>query len=73
MDAGGGNLPVGVVFPWSLSAPKCGFIKGNEKIVKLLDRVKPEILALRETIITVRTIEILPLRETITVRIIQRS
>uniref|UniRef100_A0A4W5L5Z4 Proteasome activator complex subunit 2 n=1 Tax=Hucho hucho TaxID=62062 RepID=A0A4W5L5Z4_9TELE len=34
-------------------APKCGFIKGNEKIVKLLDRVKPEILALRETIITV--------------------
>ncbi|NP_001290963.1 proteasome activator complex subunit 2 [Esox lucius] len=34
-------------------APKCGFIKGNEKIVKLLDKVKPEILALRETIITV--------------------
>ncbi|CAB1349627.1 unnamed protein product [Coregonus sp. 'balchen'] len=34
-------------------APKCGFIKGNEKIVKLLDTVKPEILALRETIITV--------------------
>uniref|UniRef100_A0A4W5L3P0 Proteasome activator complex subunit 2 n=1 Tax=Hucho hucho TaxID=62062 RepID=A0A4W5L3P0_9TELE len=34
-------------------SPKCGFIKGNEKIVKLLDRVKPEILALRETIITV--------------------
>ncbi|XP_023994452.1 proteasome activator complex subunit 2 [Salvelinus sp. IW2-2015] len=34
-------------------APSCGFIKGNEKIVKLLDRVKPEILALRETIITV--------------------
>ncbi|XP_071369085.1 proteasome activator complex subunit 2 [Centroberyx affinis] len=34
-------------------APKCGFIKGNEKIMKLLDRVKPEIVALRETIITV--------------------
>ncbi|XP_062335873.1 proteasome activator complex subunit 2 [Osmerus eperlanus] len=34
-------------------APKCGFIKGNEKIVMLLDRVKPEILALRETCITV--------------------
>ncbi|XP_056155055.1 proteasome activator complex subunit 2 [Lampris incognitus] len=34
-------------------APKCGFIKGNEKIVKLLDEVKPEIVALRETIITV--------------------
>ncbi|KAK6299802.1 hypothetical protein J4Q44_G00298350 [Coregonus suidteri] len=54
VDAGGGNLPVGgVVLPWSVSAPKCGFIKGNEKIVKLLDTVKPEILALRETIITV--------------------
>jgi len=34
-------------------APKCGFIKGNENIVKLLDRVKPEIAALRETIINV--------------------
>ncbi|CAL8311335.1 unnamed protein product [Merluccius merluccius] len=34
-------------------APKCGFIKGNEKIVLLLDRLKPEILSLRETIITV--------------------
>ncbi|XP_064819033.1 proteasome activator complex subunit 2-like [Oncorhynchus masou masou] len=34
-------------------APSCGLIKGNEKIVKLLDRVKPEILSLRETIITV--------------------
>ncbi|KAL1006310.1 hypothetical protein UPYG_G00070640 [Umbra pygmaea] len=34
-------------------APKCGFIKGNEKIVKLLDKVKPEIISLRETIITV--------------------
>ncbi|KAM6977317.1 proteasome activator complex subunit 2 [Aplochiton taeniatus] len=34
-------------------APKCGFIKGNEMILKLLDRVKPEIVALRETIITV--------------------
>ncbi|KAK2859823.1 hypothetical protein Q5P01_004443 [Channa striata] len=36
-----------------INAPKCGFIKGNEKIVQLLDRVKPEIVALRETIITV--------------------
>lgn len=35
------------------SAPKCGFIKGNEKIMMLLDRVKPEIVALRETIIIV--------------------
>ncbi|KAM3860510.1 proteasome activator complex subunit 2 [Diretmus argenteus] len=34
-------------------APKCGFIKGNEKIVQLLDKVKPEITALRETIIAV--------------------
>lgn len=34
-------------------APKCGFIKGNEKIMKLLERVKPEIFAIRETMITV--------------------
>ncbi|KAM8731310.1 proteasome activator complex subunit 2 [Acanthopagrus schlegelii] len=34
-------------------APKCGFIKGNEKILALLQRVKPEICAFRETIITV--------------------
>uniref|UniRef100_A0A2I4BSP7 Proteasome activator complex subunit 2 n=1 Tax=Austrofundulus limnaeus TaxID=52670 RepID=A0A2I4BSP7_AUSLI len=34
-------------------APKCGFIKGNEKIMLLLERVKPEIVALRETIIVV--------------------
>uniref|UniRef100_A0A8C6PBR2 Proteasome activator complex subunit 2 n=1 Tax=Nothobranchius furzeri TaxID=105023 RepID=A0A8C6PBR2_NOTFU len=34
-------------------APKCGFIKGNEKIMILLDRVKPEIVCLRETIIVV--------------------
>ncbi|KAG9332101.1 hypothetical protein JZ751_015877 [Albula glossodonta] len=33
--------------------PKCGFIKGNENIVKLLDRVKPEIRALKETCIMV--------------------
>lgn len=33
--------------------PKCGFIKGNEKIMMVLERVKPEIVALRETIITV--------------------
>ncbi|KAM9337440.1 proteasome activator complex subunit 2 [Symphorus nematophorus] len=32
-------------------APKCGYIKGNEKIMMLLDRVKPEIVALREAII----------------------
>lgn len=36
-----------------VSAPKCGFIKGNERIVKLLDIVKPEIMALKETCITV--------------------
>uniref|UniRef100_A0A3Q2STJ0 Proteasome activator complex subunit 2 n=1 Tax=Fundulus heteroclitus TaxID=8078 RepID=A0A3Q2STJ0_FUNHE len=36
-----------------LSAPKCGFIKGNEKIMLLLDRVKPEIVGLRETILVV--------------------
>lgn len=36
-----------------MSAPKCGFIKGNERIVKLLDIVKPEIMALKETCITV--------------------
>uniref|UniRef100_A0A3Q4MN97 Proteasome activator complex subunit 2 n=1 Tax=Neolamprologus brichardi TaxID=32507 RepID=A0A3Q4MN97_NEOBR len=35
------------------SAPKCGFIKGNEKITLVLERVKPEIVAFRETIITV--------------------
>lgn len=33
--------------------PKCGFIKGNEKIMMLLEKVKPEIIAFRETIITV--------------------
>ncbi|XP_070841910.1 proteasome activator complex subunit 2 [Chaetodon trifascialis] len=33
-------------------APKCGFIKGNEKIMLLLEKVKPEIVALREAIIT---------------------
>ncbi|XP_061096256.1 proteasome activator complex subunit 2 isoform X2 [Conger conger] len=33
--------------------PKCGYLKGNEKIVSLLDRVKPEIRALKETFITV--------------------
>lgn len=35
------------------SAPKCGFIKGNEKIMMLLEKVTPEIFAFRETIITV--------------------
>ncbi|XP_049421301.1 proteasome activator complex subunit 2 [Epinephelus fuscoguttatus] len=34
-------------------APKCGFIKGNEKIMALLEKVKPEIFAMRETMITV--------------------
>ncbi|XP_061568939.1 proteasome activator complex subunit 2 [Cololabis saira] len=34
-------------------APKCGFIKGNEKIMTVLERVKPEIVALRETIVVV--------------------
>ncbi|RVE58572.1 hypothetical protein OJAV_G00195560 [Oryzias javanicus] len=34
-------------------APKCGFIQGNEKIMNLLKGVKPEIVALRETIIIV--------------------
>ncbi|KAJ8276888.1 hypothetical protein GJAV_G00069020 [Gymnothorax javanicus] len=33
--------------------PKCGLLKGNEKIVNLLDRVKPEIRALQETCIMV--------------------
>ncbi|CAF98731.1 unnamed protein product, partial [Tetraodon nigroviridis] len=33
--------------------PKCGFIKGNEKIMVLLEKVKPEIVAFREAIITV--------------------
>ncbi|XP_014916795.1 proteasome activator complex subunit 2 [Poecilia latipinna] len=34
-------------------APKCGYIKGNEKIMLLLDKVKPEIMDLRETILAV--------------------
>lgn len=38
---------------FSPSAPKCGFIKGNEKIMVLLEKVKPEIVAFREAIITV--------------------
>lgn len=38
---------------FSSSAPKCGFIKGNEKIMMLLEKVKPEIVAFRETVITV--------------------
>lgn len=33
--------------------PKCGFIKSNEKIVLLLEQVKPEIVAFRENIIVV--------------------
>ncbi|XP_029979660.1 proteasome activator complex subunit 2 [Sphaeramia orbicularis] len=31
--------------------PKCGFLKSNEKILLLIERVKPEIVDLRETII----------------------
>lgn len=38
------------------SAPKCGFIKGNEKVALLLERVKPEIVDFRETIISVSDI-----------------
>lgn len=34
-------------------APKCGFIKGNEKILVLLNMIKPEIADFRETIVTV--------------------
>ncbi|XP_048866212.1 proteasome activator complex subunit 2 [Brienomyrus brachyistius] len=34
-------------------APKCGYIPGNEKVMKLLDRVKPEIRDLKETCILV--------------------
>lgn len=41
------------ISPLCPSAPKCGFIKGNEKVMLLLERVKPEIVALRETIIAV--------------------
>lgn len=41
------------------TAPKCGFIKGNENIIKLLDVVKPEITSLKETIITVSHAEAL--------------
>ncbi|XP_061777305.1 proteasome activator complex subunit 2 [Nerophis ophidion] len=33
--------------------PKCGFIKTNEKIVALVEKLKPEIVSLRETIIAV--------------------
>ncbi|XP_048373307.1 proteasome activator complex subunit 2 isoform X2 [Sphaerodactylus townsendi] len=36
-------------------APKCGFLKGNEFIVSLLDRVKPEIREFREKCILVAT------------------
>lgn len=34
-------------------APKCGFIKGNEKILALLDIIKPEIADFRETVVTI--------------------
>ncbi|XP_018589488.1 proteasome activator complex subunit 2 [Scleropages formosus] len=34
-------------------APKCGYIGGNEKMMKLLNRVKPEIRDLKETCILV--------------------
>ncbi|MBN3291248.1 PSME2 protein, partial [Polypterus senegalus] len=36
-------------------APKCGFIKGNEKLLSLLNRVKPEVWTLKETCILVTT------------------
>ncbi|TNN22092.1 Proteasome activator complex subunit 2 [Liparis tanakae] len=34
-------------------APQCGYIEGNQQIVALLQKVKPEIVALRETVLTV--------------------
>ncbi|XP_053714743.1 proteasome activator complex subunit 2 [Synchiropus splendidus] len=34
-------------------APKCGFIPGNQTIQALLEKVKPEVVELRETIVTV--------------------
>uniref|UniRef100_H2ZUH9 Proteasome activator complex subunit 2 n=1 Tax=Latimeria chalumnae TaxID=7897 RepID=H2ZUH9_LATCH len=37
----------------ALKTPKCGFIKGNEKVVALLNQVKPEVRALKETCIMV--------------------
>lgn len=40
-------------FLFLCSAPKCGFIKSNEKILVLLEQVKPEIVAFREAIIVV--------------------
>lgn len=57
MSVGTGNK--GFICSLCSSAPKCGFIKGNEKIMMVLERVKPEIVAFRETIITVS--ESLPL------------
>lgn len=36
-------------------APKCPFIKGNEKIVALLNRVKPEVCTLKEKCIMITT------------------
>lgn len=44
------------ITPLFPSAPKCGFIKGNEKIALLLERVKPEIVDFRKTIISVSDI-----------------
>ncbi|XP_060111304.1 proteasome activator complex subunit 2 [Heteronotia binoei] len=36
-------------------APKCGYLKGNESIVSLLDRVKPEVREFREKCVLVAT------------------
>ncbi|XP_044276885.1 proteasome activator complex subunit 2 [Varanus komodoensis] len=36
-------------------APKCGFLKGNETIIGLLDRVKPEVREFKEKCILVTT------------------
>uniref|UniRef100_UPI00398F6957 proteasome activator complex subunit 2-like n=1 Tax=Pristiophorus japonicus TaxID=55135 RepID=UPI00398F6957 len=35
--------------------PKCGFLKANDKIVTLIQRVKPELRTLKETCITLTT------------------
>ncbi|XP_061444504.1 proteasome activator complex subunit 2 isoform X3 [Rhineura floridana] len=36
-------------------APKCGYLKGNEAIISLLDRVKPEVREFKEKCILVTT------------------
>ncbi|KPP58381.1 hypothetical protein Z043_123799 [Scleropages formosus] len=42
-------------------APKCGYIGGNEKMMKLLNRVKPEIRDLKETCILVSFLALHPI------------